>query len=379
MAQGGFKAFEVEYIRTASPTYQTVLGEMNKIIKGVCVGLCQNAGWENDPDYTPTDDDFVTIGNTPASSSDVAKSGSCHFLKNSSGARLCVAYFYGSSNQTYSTEMFCNSFTGTRYRGKGGGLSISMLPPGYESEAWDITNDCKNATFLPLHAIPFCCLAQQVNNNAASIINKNNGRYIYTIIAKNNDVFFSCRLSGSSSDRHWASIGELFGVLCNETDNTPSSKYCAWYINKDSYVFSEDIGGGLVVGSSSPTYDNFLPYLGITFWNEFVGSFQTWNNQTNTSCFVTNYLASQYNNYTTSVSTGQAAFSALGWALWCANPNTQGVVQGNGFKGYFDTDKVRMVAPAHPLGTLFNDGAFIHIGSGIAIGWDSTNTVNPYA
>jgi hypothetical protein len=59
----------------------------------------------------------------------------------------------------------------------------------------------------------------------------------------------------------------------------------------------------------------------------------------------------------------------------CADQDTYGIVQGDSFKGFVDTDLLRGVNCTYSYGqVLGTDGDFLYLGGGFAIGWDSSNT-----
>ena len=59
-----------------------------------------------------------------------------------------------------------------------------------------------------------------------------------------------------------------------------------------------------------------------------------------------------------------------------SDQNTYGIVQGDGFKAYIDTDLLRGVNSYYTYGQLLgNNSEFIYLGGGFAIGWDASNTV----
>jgi hypothetical protein len=64
--------------------------------------------------------------------------------------------------------------------------------------------------------------------------------------------------------------------------------------------------------------------------------------------------------------------------LTSSDPSLYGIVSGDGFKGYLDTDFIRCVTRnTYSKGQTFGTNSeFIYLGGGIAIGWDSTNTVS---
>jgi hypothetical protein len=59
----------------------------------------------------------------------------------------------------------------------------------------------------------------------------------------------------------------------------------------------------------------------------------------------------------------------------CADQDAYGIVQGDSFKGFVDTDLLRGVNCTYSYGqVLGTNGDFLYLGGGFAIGWDSSNT-----
>ena len=74
--------------------------------------------------------------------------------------------------------------------------------------------------------------------------------------------------------------------------------------------------------------------------------------------------------------TGGSRWCPIQMFLYSSNPAICGIIDGDGFKGYLDTDIIRGVTIGqYSRGQLFgNDNDFIYVGGGIALGWDSNNT-----
>ena len=89
---------------------------------------------------------------------------------------------------------------------------------------------------------------------------------------------------------------------------------------------------------------------------------------------MTNYYVSS-GLRTQSVTSGKTAFCALLISHSTDDAGNYGVVPGNCFKGYLDTDFFRNVYYGFQYDTLFDGGNFIYAGGGIALGWDPSNTI----
>lgn len=65
---------------------------------------------------------------------------------------------------------------------------------------------------------------------------------------------------------------------------------------------------------------------------------------------------------------------AVSCGVYSPDPTTHYIVQGDGLKGYLDTNFIRNVLDgAYTIGQTFDDGNFVYVGNGIALGWDPSN------
>lgn len=91
--------------------------------------------------------------------------------------------------------------------------------------------------------------------------------------------------------------------------------------------------------------------------------------------FQTN-SAALFSSTTNAAKSGKVIFGAVGAYIQSIDAQTYGVSNGSGMKGYFDTDKFRVVYPEMAYGTLLDGGRFIYFGGALAIGWDASNTIS---
>lgn len=82
-------------------------------------------------------------------------------------------------------------------------------------------------------------------------------------------------------------------------------------------------------------------------------------------------------NYVSAVvsNTGGGRWTPCYVYYYTGDQQTYGVVQGDSFKGYLDTDLIRGVNPNYTKGQLLGENSeFLYLGGGFAIGWDASNT-----
>lgn len=71
--------------------------------------------------------------------------------------------------------------------------------------------------------------------------------------------------------------------------------------------------------------------------------------------------------------TGFNRWTAIYIGVHSSDPTTHYVVMGDGMKGYLDTNFLRHVRTSYSFGQTFDDGNFVYIGFGLALGWDPSN------
>lgn len=377
MATGGYKAAEwITTIKTS--TTASVTAESAKlIIKNVCNLIIQcEPHWTHDADYTATEDDFIKISSGTAN----LHQEYAHFLINTTtGSRLLVCYKLGG----YETipDVCCCHGGGYTFAA---GLCFSIIPGGTNS-VWDISDDCTTIAMIPNEATLLlgpCNLksSTSASPSTAPILRSTSGstqtrNLKYTVIAKEDQIVILLARVGGGDMSNCICIGKIFGELCNETDNAYNSKYGA-------LLFS-DYASGI-----SEYYNPDYMWLNTRTSTKYAGScvvcyfrdttttrpVQHDDPHSMTECAATNVYVSP-GLRTSSITSGKTAFCALNLSHATDDANSYGVVPGNCFKGYLDTDLVRVVYYGFPYDTKFDGGNFIYAGGGIALGWDPSNSI----
>ena len=376
MATGGWKWSEWVYMhgtygsKGSLNARQWSERQANSIIKGAAQAIINSGeGWAYDSEFTAGEDDFTSIG----TNSDWAYYVGCQFLKHANGARLCIRYTVQYRVMSKVSECKFSSAGDITYNG----LCMSIIPPG-SANKWDLSSNGTTENFLPYDATRFVGNSRSTGDYSAYSnvsadykwsLTDGSSRYVFGI--KADSVFFGVNQwieKASSKSFGLSFVGELFGQLANDGDSAYFSKYGA-------FTFA--------TGSNE-----YAPSMLDSMAKAFVGPYQTYfrdnakaippsgldDSSFSMKCFNTNASA-LYSSTTNAAKSGKVIFGAVGAYIQSIDALTYGVSNGNGMKGYFDTDKFRIVYPAMTSGTLLDGGRFIYFGGGFSIGWDASNTI----
>jgi hypothetical protein len=178
--------------------------------------------------------------------------------------------------------------------------------------------------------------------------------------------------------------GKIFGLIANPLDNLPQSKY-------GTIVFRVPVSGsnyegyaGVISFSGQNLSTNGVAYnvigkdrtagnyASVCFSNASGNWFNTFNLTTNARI----YFSSSWPVLSPNVfsNTGETAWTAIAVIVASDDLQSNGVVQGNGFKGFLDTNYFRAIGNATVHQTLDNNNFFVpEANLGLAIGWDPSN------
>ena len=393
MSTGGFIAAEYSFsvIPNTLSSYNAEAEQVKKLLKGITEAIIStNQGWQYDIQYTATSDDYVKIGNN---SSSWEHASFAQFLINTvSGSKLLVAYLTGSTapvdnslKATYfadSTVMYiCN------------GLAMSIIPGG-SNQTWDISDNCTTANFIPLRGTYLFGNTREGSSSSYPRFltpNSMNTEYFYryVLVVKGDVIICSWQQTNNGNINGTMAIGKIFGELCNSNDNNVCSHYGAIKFSPiggyESNINSDSTFAGNKRDASTSSYciggcDNSSALKGttlnITYFSADITSRPPRATQNGFSnAMITTNMIAQRGICTDSALSNKTAFGAFLVYTISSDLANDGVVPGNGFKGYLDTDVFRAVYAGFPYNTLLDDGKFIYLGSGLAIGWDSSNEV----
>lgn len=369
-------------------------------------------GWSLDTARNATTSDFVSVPMWDISGNIQSFSAPSLFFRNTNGAKLfmCIAGFIGSSGIALGTSNLLQ-LTGGFSIMLFNGIIFSMIPSGSQSEFGNTFDD----TFLPSDATRIYGTIQSYENSARDkggfiAVNGTNINYTYGLFVDS----YCVGVGGISSDidanmifRPGYFVGRIIGTLAHE-ESTNQSKYGIirfWDCNspyqgsgnREFYLITQfdyyDISSSV---TSIRTYGNSFVKNNIYTGGDWSSS-SSKENQLRKACgggifnAAGNWLDGRNGaniRYFPSMSAEIVGNSVLsssvisGSQRWvpfeiasCSNDlSTDGIVTGDGFKGYLDTDLFRCAQCN--LNQLYANGAFIGADAtyNLLLGWDPNNT-----
>ena len=274
---------------------------------------------------------------------------------------------------------------------------------------WYTINSCPCCITI-LYCPPGCEKAQcfrgvsymygYTNSNFQTIANANSSdfKFNFHVITKDNYIALGEHTTYSSSNYSFVfcCVGNIFGDLYDPLDNICSYRgYGAW----NSQTSASDTSSEMSYTSSNQLYKNtqvlqynYYPY------NQFYdkdGNIQFCNNTgprsdyhcskgLMTGCTLLQALNTQtVNNSTRKISCSKIILGNTmpsDTSLWGYSSK---VSNNNSIKGTIDDSYAILVdysgyniTAQFPVGQTFDNGNYVHIGSGVCIGWDATNTMS---
>jgi hypothetical protein len=323
------------------------------------------------------------------------------FFKNTtSGCKLFVAYianrvqngmrdFGGTGADLFQCNSGTNRFVSS--------LCMSMIPEGSTSEF----GSPYSTDFLPADAtrIIGTDVTYSNDNDYGGFGAEPTAGWIYSygIFVSPYAIAVSCTKAQSNPGNLGIPsycVGRIFGTLAHSSDNTNQAKYGVVTfrvknnINTSSegtyspmtYTISSYLGdNNMSLSGVNQSYGSFSNYLD---WDKACCSFAkadgTWINGCDMTAFNTIYYPSnpvQLSGYVfNSTNNGKSRWVPYEVVVLSSDLDTYGIVPGDGFKGYLDTDLFRCAKGTY--GQMFDNGNFICADGtyNFLIGWDSTNT-----
>lgn len=356
--------------------------------------LNAGCGWQLDSTRTDADEDgFVGIPNSPGTEN---FPGLFFVNQKTGGAKLFICHMSVKTNvgiKNFSgNDVFCmdaihshstNESTQT-------GTCVSIIPEGSDS----VFGDPTTSTFLPADATRIVATVNGYANDYASVAYKTYVNFInsYGLFINENTIALSIK----RKENEYPSIGvpvfatgKVFGSLAHSTDIANSSHYGTVLFRECSVNWE---------GNQSRNYLDSTPYGNNS--RNFIGISTTSNlssliNSTKISACFTNtngnwingsdrahYNTVIYPSDTRQLSSAILSGVGSGKSRWCPfavavisdDPSTYCVANGDGFKGYLNTDLFRCAIGAY--GQTYDNGNFICCDSAynFLIGWDPSNT-----
>lgn len=385
MATGGYKcvSFSWQGGRTDSE-----VDRVKFILNGLCDAIVNaNVGWAYDT-LTPTSTDFLTMPSANSSTKpNLVKALKLEY--NSHTYKLCIGYRYDAGNSSYPmkpTDVCPMRQGGSSYSASyvgyfSGCLYFSMIKDGTlvtdstYGWVWD-----GNGQFL--RWMPFAMNYGSSGSASYSCAKTNNSSILYTyyVVLKGAQVALCFKCSDWGTHLKCIIAGEIFKETGHVTD---AITFGAIGLNE-----LDDTDSVCSVGmstSSTVLYINAYPGT-ITLWHNdystiasqiFAADGTLYSNtldRVTWKCCVW-FDTVIINNSVTSVITSPGGRWTPVWMyIYAADHDTYGVVPGDGFKGYIDTDLLRGVNPNYSYGQQLDNGKFVYLGGGFAIGWDPNNT-----
>ena len=167
----------------------------------------------------------------------------------------------------------------------------------------------------------------------------------------------------------------IFGTLFNSSDSAYYSQYGAFIYGPATNTTKEpDTSSTLFLNTRTATPLWGVPFFGNYFRSTVTSKAVTYSSETQTGiCGVIPWADT--GSCIPSALSNKTSFSPIIIGHNSTDMETYGVVPGCGYKGYLNTDFLRIVYRGFSYGTLLDGGKFIYLGGGLALGWDSSNTV----
>lgn len=346
--------------------------------KAICKGCVQallRTGWQLDT-TKHSDIDDIKEKEDPRGSNYY----SCWYClrSKSAGAKLLVYYNYyyalipaAQKTRFSGAESYPNSCIRD--------IGLSIIPAGSNSEFGEDPTDEQNK-FIPDDATYLTGIANNYNYaNSWAYSNYNGRHYEFMFVSDGEETVFMFTNYNNSNYTAFC-IGKIIGTLSYpEIDTSVSAKYGVISLtNSNSGGSSQQIGimRSYTVGSSDDGLLGGEHFSSVFLPNGKRTSFANTQSQQAVQLY-TDYMqtnakvCSSYNN-------GVRRWSALSIAICNQNPATGETISGaDGFKGFVDSNVLRYLGTNNiNENQLLDDGSFLYIGDGCAIGWDASNTIN---
>lgn len=371
MATGGYKCVQFQW--TGGRT-DTVLERLNYVLTGIVEAIINSGtGWALDTSMGQTSSSWYHELTMSSSSHKAAVKFIVH---SSSNTRLAIGYVSLSAVPTTTIQNADRFKIGSSNYNNINGLFVSTCNT---SVSFDITQTGKIS--LPEQATRWInsCLTSSSVSAPGSFVNENQYTYTYNMIVKGGQIVFLFRSSNWTSGNYKGfAIGRIVGTIAHSSDDDSECNLGCVLLAGNTGGEAGSTGATLINTESSYfSSDNYNCFFrGDTAYDKFVISY-TDDGNTKTNVSISN---------TVQLGTTVANPEAGTGGRWCplqvyvtsTDPSLYGIVSGDGFKGYLDTDLIRGVTKdTYSKGQTFGTNSeFIYIGGGIAIGWDSTNTIS---
>lgn len=399
----GFRFKRFDYTGGVSPwTGGTSTADQVTRSQAVCKDFADfiitcGKGWALDTYRNATTSDFVSVPlqNKSGATQSFYAPG-LFFINTVSGCKLflCVAGFSSYYGIALGNDYLLNEYT-TTDRILQNGIIFSMIPGGSNSE-FGTTFD---STFLPSDATQIAGSTWTISPSNERYINfisynASGNNYCYGIFIDSYCVGLGAAYTTNGSTPHvylHSFAGRIVGTLAHESDTLPQARYgvirfCGNMGDNNnqnevgySYYYTlQSLGRHgtyftASINTTSASTSSVDRNNGALFAAD--GTRRDGRNSTNTRYYPHTAFALSSNANITNASTLDAVrWVPFEFGVVSGDLATNGVVSGDGFKGYLDTDLFRSASITY--NQLYNNGAFIGASGsyGTMIGWDPSNT-----
>lgn len=366
---GGFKMQQMKWLRDQAGS--TTVERAQYILSGVANLLITTGLWEIDTSHHPggTTTEFMTGNSNTIHAlflkSTVFESGHTPeklMIGYSTGTNVVPAPFGFRYNQNY---MFSLS-----------GLFYSMIPA--DSSAV-FGNTWLGEGFIPGEATLVGGPASYDNGTSASYTMAGVGTTTSTFHAQviTNGHIIAFRMYRDSNYGHLGIIGPIIATLAHPSvDNLSTSKMLSMAIYSSRSSSSYPEGNGYLNSYDSSFFYDYINSSRVNMFNQ-IEFFNAENkhiqSENGHGIFYDSSSSLNSDRVSNSSITGFNRWTAIYIGVHSSDPTSHYVVMGDGMKGYLDTNFIRHVRAAYTFGQTFDDGNFVYIGNGIALGWDPTN------
>jgi hypothetical protein len=367
----------------------------NSIVRLVAEALISmNIGWKLDSDGRSSDSQSTSdFADVPGPGSWSGPWPGLFLINEISGCKLFMCY-YGHSNEHrfyLDYPYVVGTYAGSTPHGYMAGLIMSIIPAN-STESFGSTF---GADFIPstaTRAIGTCLFSSADSSHYTSFAHDPTSGYIYSwgIFANEYCIAVSTAKSTNGTPGTFGiptfATGKILGTLANDTDNLCTAQYGSINFRE---IYAADHNEGLT--------SVLTQYTDMNGTNRYYVSKTILSHETGDSAYsfgqIFSALGSPLNLYNGGCLRitpsnvhllSSTCFSTTGlntrWLPYmvvyvASDLSTNGVVPGDGFKGYLDTDLFRCGA-GNSVGQLFDNGNFLCLDNtnSFLIGWDPANT-----
>lgn len=384
------------------------------VVMGIAAALKDmNIGWDLDPSYSsewiddPDHPGYIKPSIFYEAPSMNAPDGTGYdekmpvlFLRNSkSGNKLFISYFCNSAR--YGIDLPLDQLVSQGNNNNGGpnsdrpsytGLIMSMIP-GDSGQSFGSFED---ETFIPSSATRCFGMCEAFGKHTSNIgvsyckSNKADTTYCWGVFATPYCIAIAASYSpfttGTISDcRFCFACGRVFGSLAHE-ESLPNSKYGViqftqsvgqanaesgqWKVNNLDFGDANESTIGTV--SFRSAYIDIMTSSKVNFNSGSIinvqGNYLGFTSTSNIRVYPDNYLLMSRN---VKQDDSNARWVPLVVGVASTNLENDGVIPGDGLKGFLDTDLFRCCRV--PANNVLGGGKFYSMDKGLLVGWDPSN------